>query len=392
MVKRTAIITFVAIVMLSISFIPFFKEYNEVENTTFVSTNDTTQFIYFENGKIKIKVYLEGNPYFAIFDTASDLYPVFDIETFSSLRDTLCERKIKISNAWSGKYVDGVRVDKEIEIVLPTLDTLRYPKYELCEFNNSSDIKIMLSIPSNETRVVNLDYGTRHIKVLKQVPKSILDNNDIKSPIFRDGGFLDIKIPFSFVDDRDTLNIELQGLVDTGCLTALSCLGGLPTTPDYTTLVDYIKKHYIASDRTSDYYLLNECCQINEPFVFESNNRAGYIAGNVFGNNLLCHYNLFFDLKNNVLYGEKIDSVMTPDNILCDETSMKVIYVDNGVITSFLGKDCQYIRVGFRIGDLIVSFDGNPAHQFSKEYLKNNKKTTFEIIREDHKISIEMNN
>lgn len=347
---------------------------------------DTTQFCYDINGRMITNVYISGKKYCAIFDTANDLIH-FDIDSFPELRDSTCEHPLNVTNQWTGKTGIGYRVNKPIDIILPSNDTLHYKSYGLIHMGSYDfpNVRIYLSIPEDEKRVLNIDYEKRHLRILDKVPQNVVDSCSLNSPIELSGRDLSITIPLSFVFGNDTMNVEMDGLIDTGSPNEISFIGGDIDICANKELVHRLKEHSIATDSKNGYYLAHEVNVLKDTFVFKNSKSGFNICSNIWGNNMLCRYNLYLDLKDKKAYGVAIDEI----NKTYDINRMAAMFSGDRAVVYHVGEKSYFGKHGVRVGDCILSCDNKSMLEIPFGYFKG-RVATLEIMRDGQVIEIQV--
>lgn len=353
----------------------------------FADDVDTTQFNYDNGGRMITNVYFNGIKYNALFDTGTP-GAILSIEDFPELRDSTCERSTTIKNAWSGNPEKVLLVEKGIDIVLPSGDTLRYNNFYLSHmfFKSFPGQNMSLSIPKDYDKVINIDYGKRHLRLCDSMPQEEIKKSVLKSPISRYEHDIYMTIPLTFVFDNDTITIDILGLVDSGCDNELSFLGDVSPMLDKRVDIKLMKR-LIAQDTHRAYYLANEANIINGCFVFKKSKYIGCVVSPVFGNNLLCHYNLYFDLKNKMAYGIAVEDVQKTINVVGSRMSGDFVgdkcIVTNVIDGSFFGK------AGIKTGDCILSCDNKSMLEIPSDYFFG-RVANLEVMRNGEVLTLEV--
>ena len=89
-----------------------------------------------------------------------------------------------------------------------------------------------------------------------------------------------------------------------------------------------------------------------------------------FGNNLLCHYDMWLDLKNMQMYASIIDDYITPFEEYCSSNDVKHIFIQrtlNGRVVLYVSPEHVACDAGFRKGDVILSADGKHFSEIQRE-------------------------
>lgn len=315
--------------------------------------SDATHFDYDLMGRLVTKIGLHDTLYNAIFDTgAAGVIVDSSIVNISDLCDT-----VKLSYIFNSQLPsNSLKCNSPIDLYLGN-DTIHYTTYYVDNVIEKFGVPIVFSIPRKDKRIWHINYELQELDILDTLPNVPVDSIDIISEIELANEDIHISMDFMFINEKDSINCRLSGILDTGTNKGLVEFG---RTENFNTIemrrfISDIQK-YNLNNGSYVCYLYDRDLKNHLKTVFKVNSNHSLT---VFGNELLAYFNIYVDMFHKKLYAIKIPNYKHPYEAYSEknEVNMFLQKIDKGILVDYVAKHSTFCKAGIQRGDIILSID-----------------------------------